>query len=198
MGARTSQDQHKLQCVVKLPENVIVEDNEYEIIYSLTNVSEIDFPGGLFECHLKYPTWEITFAVQHKWAGIGVIKSGDTLELKPKKIKAVAGPNVFIFKELDTVEPTQKFILVNENGYEIKGGWFIGDLRVRSIEEKNTERSLRITVYSLIILIGAQIFDWAFQKWIANLICIQNLTIFGIILFASITLFTLLIRRGLK
>lgn len=186
--------ENKLQCTIRT-QGKKREDEVYEVKYFIKNLSEVDFPGGTFTCHLKIPTLgELTF-VNHEWRNIGLIKAGDTISLKPKPIRAIAGPNMFIFVELTPFDSTNKFISVDANGDKLSGGWFMHYLRVRSIEEIISADSLRITAYSLIILIGAQLFDWVLQLWIADIFCSQILTYSGIAFLIVLIIFLFHVRE---
>jgi len=197
-----SQPTYELQVSISLPEGDVIEDDGYSVTYNIENIGSIDFPaGGNFLCRLYYPLWDPTFGVRHEWHGIRGIPSGETLPLPPYDIKSVAGPNAFVFLELSHSAVSHPIELVKENGDELYSGEFIGYLRVKTREEHNSERNLKIaasalkyTLYSTIILIGMGFTDWFLQLWLREIWCIQNLILSTILTVALSGLLILLVK----
>ena len=188
---------YKLQIEVELSELNLQEDDEYEITYHITNIGSTNFPsGGTFDSRLRYPHWEESFAVLHIWKNmLDKIDVGETLILKPKKIKAVAGPNAIIFYELYPSGPSANVKVFGMNKNELGRGTFIEYYRVKTKEEINSERNLKIATSSVIILIFIQIFDWVVQLRIIEIWGNQDLilsalylVLFCVILLSQINL----------
>lgn len=175
----------------------IIEDDPYTVRYFIKNKSGKPFPGGGINLRVKYPFWGDTFSVIHEWR-LPSINDEVEYPLEPKPIKAVAGPNVFIFLEIYSGLSGQKILdvkLVDIEGNRVLYGTLIGYLRVVSHEEliahaqqRTSGISLQIAAFSLVILIIAQIFDWVFQMWLSDKTCIQNMMYSGMILFSILIL----------
>ena len=200
-----SQSTYELQISVDLPESDVLEDGRYSVTYNIKNIGSIDFPaGGEFLCHLYYPLWDSRFRVNHGWPNIGGIPIGETLPLTPYDIKGVAGPNAFVFMQLSNNAAIHPIKLVKDNGDYLSAGDFFGYLRVKTREEHNSERNLRVaaralkyTLYSTIILIGMGVFDWFLQLWLSNVWCIQNLIMITMVLVILSGLLILLVKANM-
>jgi len=197
-GANSSLKGNILRCVIELPKKKIVEDSKYPVRYLFENLSEVDFPGGLFFCHLKRAVLGDHHSVKNEWRNIGPIPAGGNKSLSPKDIDAISGPNIFVFIKFEPQDLVNAFIMVGADGKELKSGDYMGYLRVRSIEEISSMNNLRIASYSLIILIGAQIFDWFFNLWINSNINYENLQFSGIVIFTILGLVLYLIHARLN
>ena len=180
---------YELKITVELPKGDVVEDEAYKMAYLIENVGKVDFPaGGSLICTLNYPLWDSSYVVNHKWNGLmDAIPIDVTIRMEPYAINAVAGPNAFVFHQIIPVRKSTLKVYNHAND-EISGGAFISYLRVKTVEEVNSSRNLKYALFSLIILIFLQGFDWFLQLWLNNKICIQNLTTLGLVEVVILTI----------
>jgi len=80
------------QLRMEVPQKQIIEDEQYQVIYYLKNISGKSFPSFQIRLHLAYPIWTEGYKVIHNWS-LDEIQNEEEIILKPKPIKAVAGPN---------------------------------------------------------------------------------------------------------
>lgn len=159
----------------------VYEGDSFRVRYVLKNIGQEIFPGGAIDLRLSYMEYS-GFSVIHYWP-LESISINEEKILEPEAIRAVAGINAFIFLRCVSIGNVQNVLVVGINGRPLTSGSLYGMLTVKSDEERRSIRNMKITAISLFVLVIFQIFDWAYQTWLNDKTCIQNViyVAFGLI-----------------